>query len=256
MPYPAAAARGHMYQQRNGLLKSLIGFWPSTEAAGANNLLDLHTNALTFTQVGSPGSAAGKVYSAARSFSGSGQYATRADGTQVSTGDVDFTWAMWVYLSTVTATLMFVDKGAAGASQKEYNISWNYTDFTPNSRFQFTVSSNGTANTNLFATTFGAASASTWYFLLCQHDSVANTIGISVNNGTLDTSAYSSGVRDGTSAVWFGRLVDVDYGAFNGRMGPIMMWKSAAGGGGILSANQKAMLYNSGAGLPYASFTA
>lgn len=40
-----------------------------------------------------------------------------------------------------------------------------------------------------------------------------------------------------------------------GRVGPTMFWKSAAGGGGVLTAAQRTALYNGGAGLAYANFT-
>jgi hypothetical protein len=34
-----------------------------------------------------------------------------------------------------------------------------------------------------------------------------------------------------------------------------MFWKSAAGGGAVLTALQRSQLYNAGAGLTYAAFT-
>jgi len=52
--------------------------------------------------------------------------------------------------------------------------------------------------------------------------------------------------------------VGVFWGAnwpFDGRIGPIVFWKSAAGDGGVLTADQRTALYNGGAGLPYTSFT-
>jgi hypothetical protein len=43
---------------------------------------------------------------------------------------------------------------------------------------------------------------------------------------------------------------------FSGRIGPVAMWKSAPGGGGVLTAAQRTALWNGGAGLAYADFTA
>ena len=74
----------------NGLLTNLVGYWGLDEAAGANNALDKHSNALTLTQTGSPGSAAGKVYAGSRTFDGSGQQFSRASATSLQMGDLDF----------------------------------------------------------------------------------------------------------------------------------------------------------------------
>ncbi len=39
------------------------------------------------------------------------------------------------------------------------------------------------------------------------------------------------------------------------RIGPVAMWKSAAGGGGVLSSSQRTALFNAGNGLAYTAFT-
>ncbi len=44
-------------------------------------------------------------------------------------------------------------------------------------------------------------------------------------------------------------------GFMDGRIGPTMFWKSAAGGGGVLTAAQRTALYNGGAGLRYDQLT-
>jgi hypothetical protein len=111
-----------------------------------------------------------------------------------------------------------------------------------------TVVGNATANT------LGAPAINTWYCIVSWHDSVANTINISINNGGVDSTVWAGGVRDSTTAF---EISGYNGGAdaFNGRTGPTMFWKSAAGGGGVLTAAQRSALYNGGAGLPYASFT-
>ena len=105
----------------------------------------------------------------------------------------------------------------------------------------------------LDATTFGAPAITTWYHVMAWHDSVANVIGISVNN-TPDTLAHATGVFDGGSSTLMGALVTTVY-RMSGRLDEIAFWKSAAGGGGVLTAAQRTALYNSGAGLTSAQFT-
>jgi len=119
-------------------------------------------------------------------------------------------------------------------------------------RFQFRVSSDGTAETSQDANTLGAPAINTWYLIVGWHDSVANTINIQVNNGGIDSTPHATGVFDNVYSfrIGMGRATWTD-----GRIGPTMFWKSAAGGGGVLTAAQRTQLWNGGAGLPYASFT-
>ena len=84
----------------NGLLTNLAAYWGLDEAGGANNALDKHTNALTLTQVASPGSASGIVYARARAFDGINNYFYRASETLLQSGDIDFAIAAWVFLTS------------------------------------------------------------------------------------------------------------------------------------------------------------
>lgn len=238
----AAAAAG------NGLLNSLVAYWALDEAAGANHALDKHTNALTMPQVSSPGAGTGKVYSTARVCTTTA-YFERADDALISTGDVDFTIAAWVNFGTINGGHTIVGKYYAG-SEKEFALSYSFSL----GKFSFIVTADGSTPVEALATTFGAASPGNWYLAIGWHDSVANTINIQVNDGVVDSTAHAGGVRDGTQALRFG--FDNWLGGFaNGRIGPVAFWKSAAGGGGVLTTAQRTALYNAGAGLAYANFT-
>lgn len=240
----------------NGLLNNLVAYWPLNEAAGANNALDLHTNGLTLTQTASPGSAAGKVYAGARTFNGSTQYFSRASEALLQTGDVDFTVATWVFLSNTTHLADIVNHYRVTPDLKR---AWLMRYEFSVSRFNVYVSSDGTYTngvtaTELRANSFGAASAATWYLFNFWHDSVANTINVQINNGTVDSKEWTAGIYVSPAAFGIGKYENSD-AYLNGRIGPVAMWKSAAGGGGCLTAAQRTALYNSGAGLTYASFT-
>lgn len=252
LPYvPNVAAMGG----GNGLLNSLIAYYKLDEAAGANDATDAHTGGLTLTQAGSPDSAAGKL-GTSRVFNNTDYFARAGDDAQFSTGDVDFTISAWVYMPAVNANKTIVSKYQIDGNQREYLLYWNYNDHAPNSRFSFTISPNGTTTTTLDATTFGAASINTWYHVVAWHDSVNDLLGISIN-GVADTVAYSSGVFDSTGrfslgVVWNGASVTFQ---MTGNVDEVGFWKSVAGGGGVLTAVQRAALYNGGAGLAYSQLT-
>ncbi len=239
---PRSAAAG------NGLLNALIAYWPGNEASG--NALDLHTNGLTLTDTNTVTNAAGLVYATARQYTAANtEYHTRGDNALLSTGDVDFTIAAWAYLdSKVVSRTIIAKMGGAGA--REYWLGYDATA----DQFRLWVSPNGTTSNNLYATTFGSPSLSTWYLVVAWHDSVANTLNIQAQNGTVDSVAHTTGVIDGPNAFQVG-IYSSSLSPWNGRIGPSMFWKSAAGAGGVLTAAQRTALYNAGAGLPYASFT-
>lgn len=236
----------------NGLLNNLIAYLPLNEAGGANDALDLHSNALHLTQNGSPGSDAGKVYAAARVFDAGDDYFTRNDEALLSTGNVDFTVAAWVRFGTVpgAGTYRTVFSRNIAAGQRELVV---YFD-GDTGRFVVQVSSNGTAITSLVANTFGAPAGNTWYLVLLRHDAANDILGIEIN-GVADTVAYSSGIFDSTSPFRIGATAADAATNWLGRIGPVAMWKSAAGGGGALDAAKRSAVWNGGAGLAYAAFT-
>ena len=238
----------------NNLLENLVAFWALDEASG--NAVDKHTNNLTLTQHGSPGASTGKVYSTARTFDGSTQYFSRASETLLQGGDNDILFAAWVKADVNTANQDILNKYSySDGNACEYLLYYNYDDWSPTPYFTFIVNANASTYGVVRATNFGTMSSSTWYFVIAWHDAVNNVIGISVNNGTPNTTSYSSGMATSSTPFLLGAEDNggVHY-PWDGNLGPVMMWKSAPGGGGILTSDQITTLYNSGAGLPYESF--
>ena len=232
---------------QNGLLTNLAGFWPLNEESG--NALDLHSGGLTLTDVNTVTSSPGKVHALARQFTTANlEYLTRpGDDAALSTGDIDFTLAAWVFLDTLAANQPICLKWAV-AGQREYAMDF----VTATGRFRFGVSNDGTTQVWLTADSFGAPAAGEWHLVVGWHDSLADTINVQVNAGAVDSLAHAAGVRDGTDPFRVGRLAATYLG---GRVGPVMFWKSDAGLGGILTAQQRRVLYNHGLGLPYTRFT-
>lgn len=168
-------------------------------------------------------------------------YLTIADNATLSLGNIDFTIAGWVYLDSKGATSQTIAmKGTANSNVGiEFRLHW----ITGTDRFQMGVS-NGTTLTSVTATTFGAPSTSTWYFVVAYHDATADKIYIQINNGTADEAAHTVGSQDtsgnfhlgfntGTSNYWSGRLDSIGF------------WKRT------LTTAEKTWLYNSGSGRLY-----
>jgi hypothetical protein len=229
----------------NGLLTNLIGYWGMDEAGGANNALDKHSNALTLTQANSPGSAAGLVYAGARTCDGVNQSFSRASGTILQAGDIDFAIAAWVRPAVTNAYMGIFSKwGQATAAELEYSLrQWN------DGTFQFAVTN--TANSVGSVTSTATATQNQWCLVVAYHDATANKLGISINGGTAITADWTTGVKASIYSLYVGRSYLPDGQFYNGRIGPVQFWKNR-----ILDATARTALYNAGAGLTYAALTA
>jgi len=230
-----------------GLKTNLVAWWELDEASG--NRADSHTNGLTLTDNNAVTSASGVggVGTAAEFAVASNQFLSRADNALLDMGDIDFTFALWIYRGVAAVCGILTKNDLYLSNSREYEIDyWNVPD-----RIQFSVSPDGTpgALVTVNADALGSPSLSTWYFVVAQHDSVNNLISIQINNGTRNTVSHSGGVYAGTSALNIGAHVGGNY--MNGRIAKVGIWKSAAGNGGVLTAAQLTSLYNAGAGRTY-----
>jgi hypothetical protein len=233
----------------NGLLDNLIAYWPLNEAAGANDALDLHTNALTMTQVDSPGSAAGRVYAGAR-VTNAADYFTRNSEALLQTGATDLTIAMWIYPTATDTYQTMISKGNYLAAN---GYEYGFLRYHPTNNVGFYA---GNAVTYATVTTGGGCTVNNWHFIVARVDRTLQKIYISIDGGAENSQVWTDAGYTNASAVLFGSNGGGGTAyRFGGRIGPIMFWKSAVGAGGALSAEQITALYNAGVGLPYASFT-
>jgi len=163
-----------------------------------------------------------------------------ADNASLSTGDVDFTFAGWVYIDNQASNRNIFAKYDTTGENREHRLH-----FLTSGNFTFSVSSSGTsaALTDVEATSLGVPATGQWYFIVCEHDSANDTISIQVNNGTVNTSAHSAGVFDGAAAFHFGSRVAGEY--FWGRLARFGFWKRT------LTTVERTELYNSGRSLFY-----
>jgi hypothetical protein len=170
---------------------------------------------------------------AAQFTSANSEYLSRADNASLSTGDIDFSVSAWVYLDSKVINRVIATKGGAGT------LEWRMTFDSDNDRFKFSISTDGSSfSQNVNAHNFGSPATATWYFILAWHDSVANTINISVNNGTADSTATATDFPSD-------RAGDFNIGGagaannWDGRITLVGFWKK------VLTSTERTRLYNS-----------
>ncbi|MDD5026842.1 MAG: carbohydrate binding domain-containing protein, partial [Candidatus Peribacteraceae bacterium] len=156
-----------------------------------------------------------------------------------------FTLAGWVYLDSLGQDRFLVGKSdLLSTTNIEYALWYRLSD----GRFRFSVSS-GAAGTGISATSFGAPSLSTWYFIVAKYDPSGQTISIQVNNGTVDSVACTHAVQNTNRAFIMGVDISssgIPYDRFhNGRM------DSFSFSSRLLTADEITWLYNAGNGRVY-----
>lgn len=162
------------------------------------------------------------------------------DNASLSTGDIDFTGCGWYYFDDVSTSQSLFIKWTFG--QREYELVYD----SGLTRFAFGMSSNGTS-TSVFrnSASFNPVPAGVWIFVVWWHDSVANTVNIQVNNGSIDSTSYSGGTVDRTSSVILGADAGQDGGGMDGRQVAVGFWKR------VLTTAEKTFLYRDGDGVRY-----
>lgn len=228
------------------LRDNLLSWWDLEESSGSRND-EVGANDLTDNNTVTSGS--GKVGTAALFTRTNSEYLEIASASQspdlsINGSNGHIFICAWVYLASKPAAAMqAVTKYAFSAGNREYALYWdNTTD-----RFTFIVFNSGATSNSVVANTFGAPSTGTWYFLMAWVDNTANTVNISVNNGTVDSVSLTITTHNGTAAFRIGAA---------GNATPIEHWDGYIDSIGIFSAvkdtTDRALLYNGGNGVNYA----
>lgn len=109
----------------------------------------------------------------------------------------------------------------------------------------FKLSSSGTAeNITVSASSFGALGTATWYNVVAYHDSAGGLAAVGVNL-SMNSSAYTSGVRAGSAPFVIGAISDGSTQFINGRIDETGFWKK------ILTTTDRADIYNAGSANTY-----
>jgi len=222
-------------------LTNMVSHWKLDEASG--DAIDSH-GSNTLAAINAPGSAAGKI-NTSRSFNGSNQQFSIASNASLQTGDIDFSIACWCYLSSKAARQHAFTRWDFTNNRREWRLYYSAADVGQVDRMLFAVSSNGQAGTavNLVASSFGSPPTNTWFFCVAWHDSVANTLNIQIDNGTVDSMSHSAGVYSGISTLNIGSAFGADW--WNGRVDEVSFAKR------IWTSDERTDLYNNGIGLAY-----
>jgi hypothetical protein len=219
------------------LSDNLIAYYSLDEASG--NALDAH-GSNDLTENSTVGIGTGKVNGARDFEQTESDYFEIADNTDLSTGDIDFTIALWFKPESTPVINGIACKGTAGGA----NTEWSLFSFLT-SNWQFQVYQSTTAYTAINSAV--APSAGNWFFLVAWHDSAANTINLQVNNGKPASTAHSIGVNDGNESFNIGRASATYFG--DGLIDEVGFWKR------VLTSDERTELYNSGSGRDYAYIT-
>ncbi len=224
------------------LSTDLVSYYKLDEASG--NASDSH-GSNTLTNNGSTAYATGKINNGADFESGSSNYFSISDASQVGldiTGNLSV--SCWIKLESLPSAGRFtiLSKLDFNASQQSYAFFVSNLSGTAN--LEVITSANGSANTaGTIAQTFSTA---TWYHLVFAY-STAGTCVVYVNGTSIGTiSGLNTSLFNGTSPFWLGS---------SGNGTPIYFFDGFIDEAGIwsrtLSAGEVTSLYNGGAGLAY-----
>lgn len=170
------------------------------------------------------------------------EYLSIADNAALSAGNIDFTLFGWAWIADNTLDAYLAVKGTADTvAGLEYRLRFNPTS----SRFNFYFG-NGVLAESVNADSLGTPANNTWYFIVAWHDATADTVNIQVNNGAVDSVAYTGGGQDTTGSFALGNWVSGNPAAALG--GRMQSWGVARS---VLSVDERTALYNGGVALAY-----
>jgi hypothetical protein len=235
------------------LINNLRVYYPFNEVSG--DLVENITNGLSLTDVNSVSTASGKVYSTARDYAKiSSQYHTRPVGSKdavLSPGDTDFTFSVWVYLKSKTTDNPILSKFNNADYENEYVLRYQQST----DRFRWVVFDGRNAIGAVNAISFGSPSINTWYLITVTHSAATNQVSIQVDNGVIDyantTGAAGKGTQTSLFKVGYYTVGPVYADAV---IGPMYLWSSASGAGGVLSDTLRTLLWSNGNGTAIAKF--
>ena len=221
-------------------LTNLIACWEMNDSSG--NATDAHSNALTLTANNSPGSATGVLGNCRTFTTASAMTFTRTHEALLDTGNIDFSFTAWVQINTTSTYHVFIGKEQTGS--EEYGLFYDQAA----NKFSFEI--RGSVYKAVTASAFGAPSINTWYWLYCYHDATNDLIGISVNNGTINTTAtagsYPGQANNVNATFAIGKRGYTGSELYlGGKMDQVTFWKQLVG------TTDRATIYNSGAGASY-----
>lgn len=233
---PHTAKRMMMMGSRgpSSLLTSLMGYWKLEEASGVR--VDATGRGNDLAETGTPIRDTGKQGYAGK-FEG-GEYVSKATNADLSFFNKSWTIAAWVNGNPVNSAI--IAKGDTAPDLTNIEISL-VTNAVP--QFQINIWVGGAAQV-LAATSFGALSPATWYFVVAWLDLAGGTFNIQVNNGTVDSDVLGTVIPNGNDPFAIGAYAD-GLASFIGLVDEVGKWDR------VLTAAERTTLYNGGSGNTY-----
>ena len=219
------------------LLTNLISYWKMDEASG--DAIDVHgTN--TLTDNNTVDTYSGKINTGRFFNSTNSEFFSIASNSTLQTGNIGFTFQVWVRLESATASRTIISKSTSLSSGgKEYSLFYSGSFVS----WSFEVDDSTTGFTVL--NSYEAATAGVWYCIHAWQDITSGEIGLSVNAGTPYTTPLTITPFAGSNPFFIGKHYVTGAGYLWGTVDEVGFWKR------VLSADERTALYNGGAGLAY-----
>jgi hypothetical protein len=179
------------------LYTNTIAYWsleennaPREDSRGANDL----SGSSVANTTGKQGNAA--------VFTGSNSCAA-SDNAALSTGNVTWYFATWIYPTNDDGNLQCIAAKGTPSGDRSWalRIAWQ----TDNRLYLDVWNTGQTQTTFVGASTFGALSVNTWYFVECWHDATNDLIGVAVNR-TENTTSFTHGTADDNQPFTLGQF--------------------------------------------------
>ena len=152
-------------------------------------------------------------------------------------GASSFSASVWVRAAAYAGDMTPFGVAANGGS-----LSWWFQYINATDRLSMQVLSSGfkiATDTNI-----GSPSINTWYHLYGEFDTDANTIGISINNGAMDTTAVTGTIYASGGPAAIGYLNGVGR-YWNGQIDEAAYWSR------ILTTDERTSVFQDGDGITY-----
>lgn len=220
---------------QSALYQSLVAYWDLDEVSGTRED-DIGSSDLT--DVNTVTSASAKQSNGAVFDKANNEALTRASSAALQAGDISFGFFGWVNFAAVAGDNYIVSKDSASAGKREYILGLNGTP-----RMQFGVFTATDSQKN--AIWGSASSTATWYFFVAWHDATADTVNISIDNGTPVSAATGGALQAASDATFALGATAYDITVYDASctLDEVGYFK-----GYVPDADDRTFLYNAGAG--------
>lgn len=210
-----------------------------------NNGNDATPAGLNFTNNNGATFAVGIVGQSTSLASASIQYWSRADSAAIRGGNRDWTFNLWINLTSSASARTMFSKINSGTGSYEFIM--NLVTATTKFRLQVLDGAGAPVATSDSTTNYAN---STWFMITCGYDSVTSggQAFIAVNDSTRNTGNKSANPGTTTGAMLIGARDDslTESLSMNGLIDQFGFWSR------VLTTGEQTTLYNGGAGLSYA----